>query len=116
MPGDSGVTVVTNARAFYTTRAAAGASGARHSLRPLIFRERDVNGKTRAHTRRDREVVAAMMRWLKIEVALTSPRLRGEVGDAAQRRLRVKGTIRESEPAESPPHPLERCSRPLPAS
>jgi hypothetical protein len=32
----SGVTVVTNARAFYTTRAAAGASGARHSLRPLI--------------------------------------------------------------------------------
>ena len=32
----SGVTVVTNARAFYTTRAAAGAPGARHSLRPLI--------------------------------------------------------------------------------
>ena len=26
MPGDSGVTVVTNARAYYTTRAAAGAS------------------------------------------------------------------------------------------
>jgi hypothetical protein len=37
MPGDSGVTVVTNARAYYTTRAAAGAPGARHSLRPLIF-------------------------------------------------------------------------------
>jgi hypothetical protein len=36
MPGVSGVTVVTNARAFYTTRAAAGASSARHSLRPLI--------------------------------------------------------------------------------
>jgi hypothetical protein len=35
MPGDSGVTVVTNARVYYTTRAAAGASGARHSLRPL---------------------------------------------------------------------------------
>jgi hypothetical protein len=34
MPGVSGVTVVTNARAFYTPRAAAGASGARHSLRP----------------------------------------------------------------------------------
>jgi hypothetical protein len=32
----SGVTVVTNARVTYTTRAAAGASGARHSLRPLI--------------------------------------------------------------------------------
>jgi hypothetical protein len=36
MPGVSGVTVVTNARVYYTTRAAAGASGARHSLRPLI--------------------------------------------------------------------------------
>jgi hypothetical protein len=36
MPGVTGVTVVTNARVYYTTRAAAGASGARHSLRPLI--------------------------------------------------------------------------------
>ena len=36
MPGESGVTVVTNSRVFYTTREAAGASGARHSLRPLI--------------------------------------------------------------------------------
>jgi hypothetical protein len=35
MPGETGVTVVTNARAFYTPRAAAGASGARHSLRLL---------------------------------------------------------------------------------
>jgi hypothetical protein len=36
MPGVSGVTVVTNACAFYTTHAAAGASSARHSLRPLM--------------------------------------------------------------------------------
>ena len=36
MPGDSGATVVTNARAFYTPRAAAGASGTRHSPRPLL--------------------------------------------------------------------------------
>jgi hypothetical protein len=34
MPGDSGATVVTNARVFYTTRAAAGASGTRHSPLP----------------------------------------------------------------------------------
>jgi hypothetical protein len=34
MPGDSGATVVTNARAFYTPRAAAGASGTRHSPLP----------------------------------------------------------------------------------
>jgi hypothetical protein len=36
MPGVSGVTVVTNARVYYTPRAAAGASGARHSLRSLM--------------------------------------------------------------------------------
>jgi hypothetical protein len=36
MPGVFGVTVVTNARVYYTTRAAAGASGARHSLRPAV--------------------------------------------------------------------------------
>jgi hypothetical protein len=45
MPGVSGVTVVTNARAFYTTRAAADASSVRHSLRPLI-EEGGTNGKT----------------------------------------------------------------------
>src|SRR5882757_3930193 len=39
MPGDPGVTVVTNARVYYATRAAAGASSARHSLRPLLGRK-----------------------------------------------------------------------------
>jgi len=34
MPGDPGALVVTNARAFYTTRAAAGATGTRHSPLP----------------------------------------------------------------------------------
>jgi hypothetical protein len=59
MPGVSSVTVVTNSRVFYTPREAAGASGARHSLRPLIsdggtFR---VNlGRIRP---RDREAVSA---------------------------------------------------------
>jgi hypothetical protein len=36
MPDVSGVTVVTNACAFYTTHAAADAPSVRHSLRPLI--------------------------------------------------------------------------------
>jgi hypothetical protein len=36
MPGVSGVTVVTNARVYYTPRAAAGAPSARHS-RALCF-------------------------------------------------------------------------------
>src|ERR1700684_3784299 len=44
----SGVTVVTNARVYYTTRAAAGASGARHSLRPLFGGTRFMH-TTRAH-------------------------------------------------------------------
>jgi hypothetical protein len=47
----SGVTVVTNARVYYTPRAAAGASGARHSLRPLTAEGRDFV-TTRADFRR----------------------------------------------------------------
>jgi hypothetical protein len=49
MPDVSGVTVVTNARAFYTPRAAADASSVRHSLRPLI-EEGGTNGKTSRET------------------------------------------------------------------
>jgi len=45
----SGVTVVTMLVClFFITHEAAGASSARHSLRPLIFRRRDVPGKPRA--------------------------------------------------------------------
>src|ERR1700735_4339912 len=47
MPGDSGATVVTNARAYYSTRAAAGATGTRHSPRPLLGAQD--SGTTRAH-------------------------------------------------------------------
>jgi hypothetical protein len=53
MPGDSGVTVVTMlVCSFYFACEAAGASSARHSLRPL-FRERDAYNKTRAKMRRE---------------------------------------------------------------
>jgi len=38
----------------------------------------------------------------------TSPRLRGEVRDGAQRRFGVRGTIRNSEPLESPPSPARK--------
>jgi len=41
MPGDPGATVVTNARVYYTPRAAAGATGTRHSPRPLSGRKDD---------------------------------------------------------------------------
>jgi hypothetical protein len=54
----SGVTVVTNARVYYTPRAAAGASSARHSLRPLNFRGQHAPVKL-ARMRRDREAVFA---------------------------------------------------------
>jgi hypothetical protein len=40
MPGSSGVTVVTISCAFYFAREAAGALGARHSLRPLYQEDR----------------------------------------------------------------------------
>ena len=58
MPGDSGVTVVTNSRVFYTTREAAGASDARHSLRPLNSED----GKFRQNSRDTRGEIAKL--WL----------------------------------------------------
>jgi len=77
MPGDPGVTVVTNARAFYTPRAAAGASSARHSLRPLVGEGRTSRPSLARNPRRDRGSVSSP------RDSLTSPRLRGEVGDGA---------------------------------
>ena len=58
MPGVSGVTVVTNARAYYHYTRGCGRIGARHSLRPLIIRRREVDSKARANVLRDREAVA----------------------------------------------------------
>jgi hypothetical protein len=44
MPGDPGATVVTNARVYYTPRAAAGATGTRHSPLPLGVAPRPLLG------------------------------------------------------------------------
>src|ERR1700735_2312908 len=46
MPGDPGATVVTNARVYYSPRAAAGASGTRHSPLPLGVAPRPLFGRT----------------------------------------------------------------------
>jgi hypothetical protein len=54
------VTVVTNARVYYTPRAAAGASGARHSLRPLSSEGGTSRPKLGRIAPRDREAVAAV--------------------------------------------------------
>src|SRR5258708_116854 len=58
MPGRSGVTVVTMLVCFvYFAREAAGALGARHSLRPLISRGREIQVNLARKARRDREAV-----------------------------------------------------------
>jgi hypothetical protein len=62
MPDVSGVTVVTNARVYYSTRAAADAPSVRHSLRPLS-KGRNVVGKTRAkHAARSRPHILTSLR------------------------------------------------------
>src|SRR3984957_4570051 len=62
MPDVSGVTVVTNARVYYSTRAAADAPSVRHSLRPRCG-GRNVPGKTRANpAARLRNCVLASLR------------------------------------------------------
>src|SRR5258708_25821671 len=58
MPGCSGVTVVTNARVYYTPRAAAGASSARRSPRPLISESGTLIDNLARNMRRDREAVS----------------------------------------------------------
>src|ERR1700738_79590 len=59
MPGDSGVTVVTMLVClFYFACEAAGASCARHSLRPLMFRGGMFSQNSRENPRRDRGVVS----------------------------------------------------------
>jgi hypothetical protein len=70
MPGVSGVTVVTNARAFYTPRAAAGAPGARHSLPPLSLGR---NLLAKLARMRGEIAVACEMGCLKIELHLGTP-------------------------------------------
>jgi hypothetical protein len=49
-------------------REAAGALGARHSLRPLISQGQEFNANLARNTRRDRGVVSATIGGLKIEV------------------------------------------------
>jgi hypothetical protein len=65
MPGDSGVTVVTNACAFYTAHAAADAPSVRHSLLPFrgtapsIFEAKDFAELGRESAAGSLSVVAA---------------------------------------------------------
>src|SRR5260370_41128004 len=59
MPGRSGVTVVTMLVClFYLACEAAGASSARHSLRPLISGDRTFLANLARSLRRDREAVS----------------------------------------------------------
>jgi hypothetical protein len=58
MPGATGVTVVTTlVCSFYFACEAAGASRARHSLRPLFCGGPNAEAKLARNTRRDREAV-----------------------------------------------------------
>ncbi len=59
-------------RVFYTTREAAGASRARHSLRPLISDGQGSQVKPRAYQRRDRGSVFAAMWLYEIQIRSTS--------------------------------------------
>ena len=59
MPGESGVTVVTMLVCFFhIAREAAGAAGARHSLRPLTGEGGRFRAELARNARRDREAVS----------------------------------------------------------
>ena len=92
MPGDSGVTVVTMLVCFFHFACeAAGASGARHSLRPLISGGSDIPGKTRAKTRG--EIATSS----KLRVAV-----RGEQSSLSRSGVGVYRLVSGSEFAEAP--------------
>src|SRR5260221_9621389 len=99
MPGETGVTVVTMLVClFYFACEAAGASSARHSLRPLIFRRRDVPGKPRAdRAARSRNYVCERG-CLKFESV--RPSLRGAQA-TKQSTIRHSGAMRSIEPGIS---------------
>src|SRR5438876_7081595 len=68
MPGDFRCDRGDYARVlFHFAREAAGASCARHSLRPLTSEGRTFSAKLARKARRDREAVSANVRCLKIE-------------------------------------------------
>jgi Mg2+/Co2+ transporter CorB len=70
MPGETGVTVVTMlVCSFYFAYEAAGASSARHSLRPLISEGRRFGTKL-ARMRRDREAVSVHNGLFEVEVGV----------------------------------------------
>jgi hypothetical protein len=69
MPGDSGVTVVTNARAIYHTTRGCGRIGARHSLLPLgaALRPCDLGGTSfMVNLARSRGEIAKL--WLQMRL------------------------------------------------
>src|SRR6266851_2089303 len=65
----SGVTVVTNARVYYSTRAAAGASGARHSLRPLSSEGQKFGQTSDAWRRENADICLSPMSGIELDHA-----------------------------------------------
>src|SRR5258708_10139742 len=72
MPGDSGEPVVTNARVYYTPRAAAGASGARHSLRPLLSEGQKFGQTSGAWRRENAGICLPPMSGIELDYARAS--------------------------------------------
>src|SRR6266403_451733 len=90
MPGETGVTVVTNSCVCFFTHEAAGALGIRHSLRPLFSERAKQFCKTRAQRAARSRCFIRKQRCLKIESAharkrVTFPLGRGIAAFAALR-------------------------------
>ena len=125
MPGESGVTVVTMLVCFFIFACeAAGASSARHSLRPLMFQTRKSTGKTRAVRGEIAEVCAITIAVIAsgakqsiFDLAMPSHGLLRSArndGSGAKRSLRMRGLSERAHPMSPPPRPPLRCGRPSP--
>jgi hypothetical protein len=87
--GCPGATVVTNARAYYSTRAAAGATGTRHSPLPLLGQR--IQAQLGRIASRERKVIS-VVGWAKPTGRANA---RPMTGSACPPRSRMVGTAQE---------------------
>ena len=121
----SGVTVVTNACAFYTTHAAAARTGRPAFPAPSDFRERIFMANLAWIARRDREAVAESVWLFEIESSVSASFLhlsRGERSRASCERVRGYSLTLDRNPSPQPSpkgrgssfSPLQPASKPGP--
>ena len=108
----SGVTVVTNARAFYTTRAAADASGARHSLRPPLSGGQKFGQTSDAWRRENADICLSERQVKQTRSFVTRPMPRSPARRYSLETASNQWRFGLGWPKACPPHSIRRATQP----